>query len=637
MPPGLHRSNTQATDLGRTNPRGRLVALAGLIAALTWFVFGQTLHHDFINYDDHRYVYENTNITAGLSARGIGWAFTHIHSDNWHPLTTISHMLDCQLYGLKAGRHHFTNIVLHATGAILLLVALWRMTGALWRSAFVAAVFAIHPLRVESVAWIAERKDLLSGVFFALTLLAYARYVRAPTFLRYLVVLSLFACGLMSKPMLVTLPFVLLLLDYWPLHRFQSSTRSTITRSIAEKIPLVILSAGSSVVTFLAQHAAMGGTEQLPISSRINNALVSYVTYIWQMFWPAKLAVFYPHPENRLPHWQIVAALVALIAFTFLGLALRKKCPYLLVGWLWYVGMLVPVIGILQVGWQGRADRYTYLPQIGLYILIAWSVTDLTAKWRSQRQFLALGSAIIIAGCAWRAWLQTSYWRNSETLWTHTLDVTRNNDVAENNLGIVLLQQGRVDEAIRRFERAIEIRPENAPAHDNLAKSFLRKGQPADAMVEYRKLLEIQPENVETHNILGTVLIQQRRIREALQQWEEALKIDPENGNAKSNLAWVFATCPEQSFRDGARAVQLAEQALRLSGGKNAVVLRILAAAYAESGHFAEAVETARRAAELATQQGNAGLAAELESSIALYQSGGALRDPSLASAQGAP
>jgi protein O-mannosyl-transferase len=633
----VHAIHSQLIGLAQTRRHLVIVGICLVLAALTWLVFGQTLHHDFVNYDDQHYVYENPKISSGLSGAGVIWAFTHVHAANWHPLTTISHMLDCQLYGLKAGGHHFTNVLLHAIGAILLFVALGQMTGALYRSAFVAAVFAIHPLHVESVAWIAERKDVLSGVLFMLTLLAYGWYARAPSFGRYLTMTLMFACGLMSKVMLVTLPFVLLLLDYWPLERFQRSTRSTIAKLFAEKIPLMILASVSGLITFLAQNPALAWTEQLPISSRVNNAVVSYILYIWQMLWPAKLAGFYPHPENRLSIWQVIAAVVALIALTAFAVALRKRRPYLITGWLWYIGMLIPVIGILQVGWQGHADRYTYLPQIGLYILIAWGVTDLTARWGHQKKILAFAAAAIIAACLWRARIQTSYWRDSETLWTHALDVTHNNDVAENNLGIVLLQKGRVDEAIPRFERAIEIRPENAPAHDNLAKSFLRKGRSADAMAEYRKLLELQPENVETRNILGTVLIQQGRIREAVEQWEETLKNDPENGNAKNNLAWIFATCPEESLRNATQAVQLAEEALRLSGGKNAVVLRTLAAGYAESGRFAQAVETARRALRLARQQDNAGLVAELESSIALYQSGAALRDPSLATKPGLP
>src|SRR6266513_4169950 len=415
------------------------IVICLFLAALTWLVFGQTLRHDFINYDDPRYVYENTKITSGVSLSGIAWAFTHIHSMNWHPLTTISHMLDCQVYGLKPGGHHFTNVLLHIVAAILLFLALQEMTGTFWNSAFVAAVFAIHPLRVESVAWIAERKDVLSGVFFMLTLLAYVYYVRLPRVARYLLVLFVFACGLMSKPMLVTLPFVLLLLDYWPLARIEGQ----FWKRVLEKIPLIALSAASSVTTFLVQKGAVGHTEELPIFERINNAVVSYVLYIWQMLWPVDLAVFYPHPENRLPSWEIVSCLVLLACATVVAIALRKRRPYLITGWLWYLGMLVPVIGLVQVGWQGRADRYTYLPQIGLYIMVAWSAFDLTAPLRYQRAIVDGMAAVVLGALVWAASVQASYWRNSETLWTHALAVTPSNDVAENNLGIVLLSQSR--------------------------------------------------------------------------------------------------------------------------------------------------------------------------------------------------
>jgi len=574
---------------------------------------------------------------------------------NWHPVTTISHMLDCQLHGLKAGGHHFTNVLLHSIAAILLFLALQCMTGALWRSAFVAAVFAIHPLRVESVAWIAERKDVLSGVFFMLTLLVYVHYVRAPSIGRYLFVAVVFAFGLMSKPMLVTLPFLLLLLDYWPLNRIGrlafgkpaarqavvSGQRSVVSgrffKLVVEKIPLIALSTVSSVVTFLAQRGAVGWTEQLPVLARINNAVVSYVAYIWQMLWPVKLAVFYPHPEHRLPLWEIIVSLLLLLGLTAVAIALRKQRPYFVTGWLWYLGMLVPVIGLVQVGWQGRADRYTYLPQIGLYIVAAWAVSDLIALWRYQRTILSAAAILTIAVLSWRAWVQTSYWRDSETLFTHALAVTSNNDVAENNLGIVFLRKGKLDDAISLLQAAVDLRPENAPAHDNLAKALLQKGQVADALVHYRKLLEIQPENVETRNILGTVLIQQGRIREAIEQWQKALAIQPENGNAMSNLAWVFAASPEDSVRDGARAVELAKNALRISGGKIPMIFRTLAAAYAENGRFREAIETAQHGVALANSQGNPGLAAELQSNIALYQAGRPLRDPSLTNAPSSP
>jgi tetratricopeptide (TPR) repeat protein len=513
--------------------------------------------------------------------------------------------------------------------AMLLFIALLQMTDAFWRSAFVAVVFAIHPLRVESVAWIAERKDVLSGVFFTLTLLAYAYYVRSPRIGRYLVVVFVFACGLMSKPMLVTLPLVLLLLDYWPLNRIKGQ----VWKRVLEKIPLVALSAVSSVATFLAQKGAVGWTEELPVVERINNAVVSYVLYIWQMLWPVNLAVFYPHPENRLPLWEIVSCFLLLICITVTAIALRKQRPYLLTGWLWYLGMLVPVIGLVQVGWQGRADRYTYLPQIGLYIAATWAVTDLTALYRHQRATLSTAAIVVIAALSCCAWVQASYWRDSETLFRHALAITTNNDVAENNLGIVFLGQGRLDEAISLLQSATDLRPDNSPAHENLAKALLQKGQVADALVHYRKLLELQPDNMEVHNIMGTVLVQQGRVQEGVEEWQKVLSVEPENGNATSNLAWVFATSPDQPIRNGAKAVQLAEQAVRISGGRIAILFRTLAAAYAENGRFMDAIQTAQRGVELANSQGNSGLATELQANIALYQEQQPLRDPSLTNA----
>src|SRR5438874_1706841 len=614
---------------------GFCIALAGL----TWLVFGQTLWHDFINYDDPRYVYENTKITGGLSISGILWAFTHVHSLNWHPLTTISHMLDCQVYGLKAGWHHFTNVLLHTLAAILLFLALQQMsggpnrTGSIWRSAFVAALFAIHPLRVESVAWIAERKDVLSGVFFMLTLLAYTNYVRLPRITRYLLVVFLFACGLMCKPMLVTLPFVLLLLDYWPLDRIKGQS----WKRVAEKIPLIALSAVSSVITFLVQKGAVGRTEELPILERINNAVVSYVLYVWQMLWPVDLAVFYPHPENRLPLWEIISCFLVLICITVTAIAVRKQRPYLLTGWLWYLGMLVPVIGLVQVGWQGRADRYTYLPQIGLYIAATWAVADWTALYRHQRTILSTAAIIVIAALSARAWVQTSYWRDNETLFRHALAVTVNNDVAENNLGIVFLVQGKVDEAISLLQSAVDLRPDNSPAHENLAKALLQKGRVADALIHYRKLLELQPDNMEVHNIVGTVLVQQGRVQEGVEEWQKVLSVEPDNGNAMSNLAWIFATSPDQSIRNGSKAVSLADQAVRISRGRIAILFRTLAAAYAENGQFSDAIQTAQRGIALANSQGNSGLASELQANVALYQERQPLRDPSLTNASSSP
>ncbi len=399
-------------------------AICGFLLCAVFLVFGQTVRHEFIDFDDDLYVYQNTHVTQGLTAQGIGWAFTARVANNWHPLTWLSHMLDCQLYGLNAGGHHLTNVLLHATNAILLFLLLGRMTGALWRSAFVAAVFAIHPLRVESVAWVAERKDVLSGLFFMVTLWAYVGYVRHTFSLRrYLTVALLFALGLMCKPMLVTLPCVLLLLDYWPLGRLaakgangaglandmQSPRPASPLRLIVEKIPLFALAVASCVVTPLAQGIAVATTEQLSLSSRVANALVSYVVYIGQVFYPLGLVPFYPHPKDGLPIGSVAGAALVLSAITIAVVVLRRRCPYLFVGWFWYVGMLVPVIGLVQVGMLAMADRYTYLPQIGLYVALTWALAELAPVWRYRRWAYGIGASLVLLGFMGATFRQTSF------------------------------------------------------------------------------------------------------------------------------------------------------------------------------------------------------------------------------------
>ncbi|TMP89978.1 MAG: tetratricopeptide repeat protein, partial [Verrucomicrobia bacterium] len=477
--------------------------------AITWLVFGETLRHLSINFDDQEYVFENPKINTGLTSTGVLWAFTHSHAENWHPLTSISHMLDCQLFGVQPGWHHFTNVLLHTIAVILLFLVFREMTGALWRSAFVAAVFAIHPLRVESVAWIAERKDVLSGVFFMLTLGAYVRYAREPSNIRYLIVAGLFGLGLMTKSMLVTLPFVLLVLDYWPLGRFAHVSpakpkpkngfarwwghRSIPTRLILEKIPLIALSAASSIITLFAQKRAAISVESLPLVWRTNNAFVSYVAYMWQMVCPIRLALVYPHPEYRLSLWGVALAIAFLTGVTAVVVAFRRKHPYLITGWLWYVGMLVPVIGIVQVGAQARADRYTYLPQIGLYLIATWTIADLSVAWRYRRQILGVAAAIVIAGLAWLAWIQNTYWRDSEALWTRTLAVTSHNDVAHASLADLLLRRDRIDEAISHSEEALRIHSRNGSAHNTLALGLFRKGRVDEAVAHWKESLEIRP------------------------------------------------------------------------------------------------------------------------------------------------
>jgi tetratricopeptide (TPR) repeat protein len=606
-------------------------------------------------------------------------AFVHTHARNWHPLTTLSHMLDCQLFGLKAGGHHFTNVLLHTVSVVLLFLLLRQMTAAFWQSAFVAALFGVHPLHVESVAWVSERKDVLSAVFFMLTLWAYTRYVQARSAGRYLTVALFFVLGLMSKPMLVTLPFVLLLLDYWPLNRFSGDrTRLTggarpldrvhsVTPLLVEKIPLFALSVFSCIATLLIQLYSAGAIDQLPLAWRLNNAAVTYVAYIWQMFWPARLAAFYPHPNDQLPLWQVILAITLLISVSLLAIQWRRERPYILTGWFWYVGMLVPVIGVVQAGEQGRADRYTYLPQIGLYVLIVWTVAGLLARLGqpTQRRVAAIAASMIIVVLSWRAFVQTSYWENSERLWNHALAVTTDNAMAHNNLGHLLLQRGEWDRAISHFELALNIRSHNAANHynlgralveNNLANALARKGRLNEAVSHYEESVRLRPDYGDPYFNLGSVLFQQGRIDDAIAQWHKALTAQPNDagfhtalGNAffkkglqkdaiaeyehaarisrqdpmaRNNLAWLLATSSDASIRDGNRAIELAEQAVQLSSGKDANYLRTLAAAYAEAGRFAEATEIARRALQAAQTQGNSILANTIRDETALYELG---------------
>jgi protein O-mannosyl-transferase len=518
-----------------------------ILVVVIWTAFGQTLRYQFINFDDNLYVYENPAVTNGLTLGGLESTFTRTVSGNWHPVTMISHMLDCQIYGLDAGGHHLTNVILHSATAILLFLVLNELTGRLWLNAFVAAVFAVHPLRVESVVWISERKDVLGGLFFFLTLGVYVRYLRKPEKTsHYLVVVVFFAMGLMCKPMLVTLPFVLLLLDYWPLNRFaQSSMRQSVffnrfkklsvpARLVIEKIPLLALSIISCTATILAQTDAIQPTERFSISLRICNAIVSYAVYIGQMFWPARLAVFYP--LNAPPFWETGLALSFIVTVTVVVFLRRKQNPFLLVGWLWYLGMLVPVIGIIQVGEQAHADRYTYLPQIGLYLMLAYGAADLLKNQRHHRLLLGSLSVAIILVLASVARVQASYWKDSQTLWTHTLAETTNNHVAHNNLGNVLLKNGNSAEAILHYQAAITIQPHYAQAHYNLGTALFQQGDLDAAIEQFQKAIEDNPNYATAHNNLGNALLQKGRFDEAIQHYQKALEIDPERASTQNNL-----------------------------------------------------------------------------------------------------
>ncbi len=507
---------TQACSSPITNPAGNsfpfetklhghwpAFAVCVFLALAVWAVFGQTLHDQFVNYDDARCIYDNPAINGGLKPHSIAWIFTHENDfEQWLPLTDISHMADWQLYGSNPGGHHLTNVLLHAANAILLFLTLRKMTGSLWRSAFVAAIFAIHPLRVESVAWVTERKDVLSGLFFMLTLWAYVGYVQkqrawscghgsessgAFPFLGvpgYWLALLFFILGLMSKSMLVTLPFVLLLLDYWPLNRLPSSApgdpRAWRTRWLSlllEKIPFLLLSAVSCMITVHTQQGAMQSLQGVTLPWRFYNAVVAYVDYLWQMLCPVGLAVLYPHPGNHISGLRIGLSALVLLLLSAGVVAGWRKHPCLPVGWFWYLGMLVPVIGLLQVGAQERADRYTYLPQIGLYILAAWGAVEICGSWRHRRAVLGATAAAILAGLMAAAYVQTGYWKDSVSLWTHTLACTPPNPSAHSSLGMALADQGKVAEAIQQYEDAIQLQPDLPVAHYNLGNCVGRPGQ----------------------------------------------------------------------------------------------------------------------------------------------------------------
>jgi len=518
-------------------PRAIVAGICASLVTLVFIVFGQTAGFGFINYDDPEYI-GTPIVSKGLSIAGIRWAFTHVHANNWHPLTTIFHMLDCQAYGLWAGGHHLTNAILHAICAVLLFLMLLELTGALWRCAFVAALFAIHPLRVESVAWVAELKDLLSGIFFMLTLWAYARYARRPARGRYAWVAAALALGLLSKPMLVTTPFVLLLLDYWPLARLQARARWT--PLLIEKLPLFALSALSCAATIIAQTRAIHLMEPYPLSLRIGNALVAYAIYNGKMIYPSSLAVIYPILRDGWPLWQVIAAIVLLISLTAAAFILRRSHPYLLVGWLWYLGMLVPVIGILQVGEQAYADRYTYLPQIGLAIAGTWTAADWSRRSPRRRLFLAIAAPLYLCILMLAAWHQTTCWRDSITLWEHTLDSTHGNYVARNNLGTALVRAGRLDEAADQFAISTQINPDYAMARGNLGHYYFLKGRMDDAAAQFRQALRIDPSDPEAHSRLAAVLVKQGRMDDAAEQFREILRIDPTDTATETNLGAVL-------------------------------------------------------------------------------------------------
>jgi tetratricopeptide (TPR) repeat protein len=522
-------------------PRPSLwICLALLVA--TCSAYAPVRHFDFVNFDDPEMVSANPHVRQGITPAGIAWALTSVEAANWFPATRLSHMLDAQFFGLASGWHHAVNVLLHALAAMVLFVFLDRATRARWPSALVAFLFALHPLHVESVAWVSERKDVLSALFWFLALWAYVRYTERPSLGRYLAVAAWFVLGLMSKPMVVTLPFVLLLLDFWPLRRAMPGKLDAAL--LREKIPLFALSAVASVATYLVQQRS-GAVEALaafPLGLRVENALVSCCTYIAKMLWPSGLAVFYPYPA-AVPLWQAALAAAALAAVTAMALRAWRRAPYLAAGWFWYLGTLLPVIGLVQVGAQARADRYTYVPMIGLAIVLAWGGADLLRRAQRApqgappRAQMALAAAMALA-CLPATWAQVAHWQNSETLFRHALAVTSGNYVAEHNLGSYLMDvPGRLPEAIAHLEASLRIHPESARAHTDLGTALARTpGRLPEAIAEYRVALRLAPDAAIPHNNLGNTLAKTGLLPDAMAEYETALRLDPEYAEAHNNL-----------------------------------------------------------------------------------------------------
>lgn len=524
-----------------------LIIIFIVISSLS--VYWQVKDHEFVDYDDYMYVTRNHHVQAGFTRENLLWAFTTVSGSNWHPITWLSYMLDYKIYGLNPKGYLLTNLLFHIANSLFLFLILKRITGALWQSAFVSSLFALHPLHVESVAWVAERKDVLSAFFWMLTMWTYIRYVERPEVKRYLLILLAFALGLMSKPMLVTLPFVLFLLDYWPLNRLKFAGLKNIkslskeVKLIREKIPFFILAVASSVITYLAQHkgGAVSSFELIPLWVRIGNSFVAYVSYIWKTIWPRGLAVFYPHPGNSLLIWQGVgASLIILCLFLLAIFALQTK-PYISFGLFWYLGTLVPVIGLVQIGAQSMADRYMYIPLIGLSVIIAWGVPDLMAKWRYRRIGLSISAGGLISAFLICTYFQVQHWRNSITLFERAVKSTSSNYVAHNRLGVALSNQGKIQEALYHYSKAIQIKPNYATAHYDMAIDLASLGRLSEAVKHFKETIRFNPNHRAAYNNLGIIMARQGDYSHAIAYFSKALQINPYSPDIHNNLGLAFA------------------------------------------------------------------------------------------------
>jgi Tfp pilus assembly protein PilF len=554
------------------------------LAAITLAVYWPVQNHDFVNFDDDIYVIENSNIHKGLTTHSVVWAFSFKDKEGtyWQPITWLSHSLDCQLYELQPGKHHLTSLVIHLANSILLFIIFKWMTRVFWRSLLLATLFAIHPINVDSVAWVAERKNVLSTFFWMLTMLCYVYYVKKPGLYKYLLTLLMYVLGLLTKPMLVTLPFVLLLLDYWPLKRFlygQASRNGTgvpnktaisglkITppfRLILEKIPFLALSVLSIILSSLSMQEKVYSSTGVPLDLRIANALVSYVKYICNMFWPEGLTVFYPFPQ-MVPIWEVLGALFFLVFASFFAIRTIKKAPYFIIGWLWFLGTFVPVLGLVQVGlWPAMADRFAYVPLIGLFIILVWGVPQICQNLSHHKIWIPTSVSLLVLVLIILTWKQVGYWRNSITLFEHNLKYTKNNYTAHNNLGNALNKQNRTQEAIQHYSKALQIKPDHFEAHNNLGNALNKQNRTQEAIQHYLKALQLKPDFAKAHNNLGNTLSNKGRIQEAINHYLQALRINPDDGEVQNNLGVAF--CRMGNIEEG---ITHFRKALRINPADN--------------------------------------------------------------------
>jgi tetratricopeptide (TPR) repeat protein len=608
-----------------------------LLTTIIWAVFGQTRHFEFTNYDDPHYVFENPVFNQGLKWPAIVWSFTHQNEHEWFPVTYVSRMIDFELYGANAGGHHLTNVLLHIATTVMLFLVLRRMTGRLWLAAFVAAVFAVHPLRVESVAWVVERKDVLSGLFFMLTLWKWLDYLEdrfiarksvdnSGSYLRhwylsYFMTLIFFSLGLLSKSMIVTLPCVLLLLDFWPLKRLPTGGLASVGSEfrlwlglILEKIPLFVLSAASCVTTALTETNVMSASQHLSLFWRIGNELIAYVVYLQHTICPIGLALVYPHSEANPSFASVCLAGGIMVTISMIVLARWRKHPYLLVGWLWFVGMFLPVILTMQSTQNARADRYTYLPQIGLLIMLTWGCVEFCSAWRHRRIVLGSAASIILIGLLAAAYVQTAYWKDSVTVWTRTVTVTSENYFAENSLGSALNNQGKWDEAVQHLRRSLQFKPDNIETHINLGVALMNQGKPAEAVSQFEQTLQINPNSIQAHYYLGDALVSEDKLDEGIAHYEQALQYRPDYSDdhfsyTEAHYGLGIALAHQHKW---AEAVPHLEQALHLKLDETDARY-ILATKFAARQKWTDAMslyqEVLQRKPDFAEAQNNYGIA----------------------------